>query len=365
VKLPVVIVVAAAMCGAGALGAAAYHATIGHATRASVHTDRLDAALPAPHRAMSHGSGAAQGVTATAIDAALEHAFSVAHAAVVYIDNVGVDSGSGVIYDSSGDIVTNAHVVTGTPTLRVTLESGQTLPARLVGTDTADDLAVIHIAATGLPAARFSAGPPRVAQMALAIGSPLGLQQSVTTGVISALDRTVQESGGAYLPDAIQTSAPINPGNSGGALVDLDGTVLGIPTLEELDPQNNNGGAAQGIGFAVPSTRVTYIAHQLIATGEVAHTGRAYLGVTVSDPAPGTVVGAIVLQVRAGTPAARAGLRVGDVLTALDGRALMGEADLLAALTRQRPGEVVAFTLSRGGRTQRVRLRLGELSAAR
>jgi S1-C subfamily serine protease len=151
-----------------------------------------------------------------------------------------------------------------------------------VGTDTADDLAVIHINARGLTAAHFArAGSYQVAETVLAIGSPLGLQETVTSGVISALNRTVQESNGAYLPDAIQTSAAINAGNSGGALVDLAGEVVGIPTLKATD--SASGSAAQGIGFAVPSSRVTYIAHQIIATGHVAHTGRAYLGVSATD----------------------------------------------------------------------------------
>src|SRR5437763_12472965 len=220
--------------------------------------------------------------TGTAFDATTEHAFAVASPSVVYIKNVGVGSGSGVIYDSRGDIVTNAHVVANAQTLRVTLSSGKTYTARVVGTDTADDLAVIHVQASGLPAARFaSSGTYRVAQTVLAIGSPLGFQQTVTSGLISALNRTVQEPNGAYLPNALQTSAPINPGNSGGALVTLDGTVVGIPTLEASDPQS--GSTAQGIGFAVPSSRVTYIAHQIIATGRVEHTGRAYLGVGAVD----------------------------------------------------------------------------------
>ncbi len=194
-------------------------------------------------------------VSVTASDAVTERAFALASPSVVSISNAGVGSSSGVIYDRAGDIVTNAHVVSGAQTLTVTLNSGKTYTATIVGADTADDLAVIHINATGLTAARFATSRSDcVAETVLAIGSPLGLKQSVTAGLISALGRTVQESTGAYLPDAIQTSAAINPGNSGGALVNLAGAVVGIPTLEATDSQNNNGGAAQGIGFAVPST---------------------------------------------------------------------------------------------------------------
>ena len=315
-------------------------------------------------------------VSAAAVNAADEQAFAVASPSVVYVDNVGVGTGSGVIYDSTGDIVTNAHVVSGAQTITVTLSSGKTYTARLVGTDTADDLAVIHINATGLPAAHFaSSSSYKVAETVLAIGSPLGLQNTVTSGLISALNRTVQESNGAYLPNAIQTSAAINPGNSGGALVDLSGEVVGIPTLEATDDQNNNGGAAQGIGFAIPSSRVTVIAHQLIATGTVAHTGRAYLGVSAEDAATQststfgqststTVSGALVEQVASGSPAAQAGIQQGDVITALGGKTITSEDDLLAALATEKPDTTVAVTLERNGSTLTVSVHLGELAAS-
>jgi S1-C subfamily serine protease len=312
--------------------------------------------------------------TGTALDATTEHAFAVASPSVVYIKNVGVGSGSGVIYDPSGDIVTNAHVVAGAHTLRVTLSNGETFTARIVGTDTADDLAVIHINASGLPAARFaSSGTYQVAQTVLAIGSPLGFQQTVTSGLISALNRTVQEPNGAYLPNAIQTSAPINPGNSGGALVTLDGTVVGIPTLEASDPQS--GSTAQGIGFAVPSSRVAYIAHQIIATGRVEHTGRAFLGVGAVDATSAqgspfafgnggpTVEGALVQNVAPGSPADQAGVQQGDVITAANGQPITGEDDVLVALAHGKPGQTMTLQLNRNGSTLTVHVHLGELPA--
>lgn len=327
-------------------------------------------------------AGAQQPANATSvasIDSATERAFAKASRSVVYVENVGVGSGSGVIYDASGDIVTNAHVIENAQQLRVTLSTGRTYSARLVGRDVADDLAVLHINARGLPAAHFAgASTFRVARTVLAIGSPLGLQQSVTSGLISALNRTVQEGTGAYLPDAIQTSAPINPGNSGGALVTLDGSVVGIPTLEASDPQNNNGGAAQGIGFAVPSTRVTVIAHQIITTGKVQHTGRAYLGVTAVDATAaqqsnpffggsGTaapLTGALVQSVGAGSPAERAGVQQGDVIVAVNGTPVSGESDLLVALAHARPGSTMHLTISRNGSRSSASAALGELAAA-
>jgi S1-C subfamily serine protease len=338
-------------------------------------------------------------VSASSVDAVTENAFKAVSASVVYVNNVGVGSGSGVIYDSTGDIVTNAHVVASATKLTVTLNTGKTYTAKLVGSDTADDLAVIHIDATGLPAAHFaSSGSYQVAETVLAIGSPLGLQETVTSGLISALNRTVQEENGAYLPNALQTSAPINPGNSGGALVDLNGNVVGIPTLEATDPQNNNGGAAQGIGFAIPSSRVTFVAGQIIKTGTVQHTGRAYLGVTAVDASQvasqygqggfgngfgnggfgsggglgpgngGTVTptqqGAYVEQVGSGSPAANAGIQQGDVITAANGQAITGESDLLTALANAKPGAKMTLTIDRNGSTVTVTVTLGELPAA-
>jgi S1-C subfamily serine protease len=321
-------------------------------------------------------AAARQTTTGTSYDALVEHAFAVASPSVVYIENVGVGSGSGVIYDRSGDIITNAHVVESAHTLRVTLATGKTLSARIVGTDTADDLAVIHVQASNLPAARFAtAGSFGVAQTVLAIGSPLGLQQTVTAGLISALGRTVSEGNGAYLPDALQTSAPINPGNSGGALVTLDGTVVGMPTLEASDPQNNNGGAAQGIGFAIPSTRITYVVHQFLATGHLKHTGRAYLGVSSSDAQSGSssagsttqtpsVAGAVVNSVGAGSPAQKAGVQQGDVITAFNGTPISSQDALLTALAHHKPGNSVTLTLNRNGASVTVHVHLGELPAA-
>jgi len=372
--------VAAIVVGVGGLVAAAVLAVggaAGHGSPSSPVAAPRAAVAPAALRSVV-ARGARGGRGATPGDAATERAFAVASRSVVYVANIGVGSGSGVIYDAGGDIVTNAHVVANAQALRVTLATGRAYDARLVGADTADDLAVVHIDAGRLPAARFAAsGTYRVAQTVLAIGNPLDLKQSVTSGLISALGRTVRESNAAYLPDAIQTSAPINPGNSGGALVPLDGAVVGIPTLEATDPQNNNGGAAQGIGFAVPGGRVTSIASQLIATGRVAHTGRADLGVVATDArqqdqARGffgnggdtvpTVAGAIVQDV--GGPAATAGMRQGDVITAVDGQAIGGEDDLLAALAQRPPGDTVALTLDRDGGMLTVRVRLGELAAS-
>ena len=199
-------------------------------------------------------------------------------------------SGSGVVYDTKGDIVTNAHVVGTATTLQVSLPSGgKPLPAEIVGVFAPDDLAVIKVdggAGALHPASFGRSASVRVGEIVLAMGNPLGLTGTVTDGIVSATGRTVSEGEGssAVLISAIQTSAAINPGNSGGALVNLAGQVIGIPTLAATSPQL--GGAAAGIGFAIPSDTVTSIAGQLIATGKVSNSGRASLGIaaqTVAD----------------------------------------------------------------------------------
>lgn len=333
------------------------------------------AVTPIPVQTVANNAAALETTGNTAIspiDQATEHAYAVASPSVVYVESVGVGSGSGVIYDSAGDIITNNHVVSGASQLRVTLNSGQTVPATLVGVDKVDDLAVIRINATGVTAARFaSAGSYHLAQTVLSIGSPLGLKQSVTSGLISGLGRVEQEPGGAYLPNAIQTSAPINPGNSGGALVTLDGTVVGVPTL--VQSSSPNGTATQNIGFAIPSERVVSVANQIIATGKVQHTGRAYLGLAPTDstnqspfgtngfsPDPSTpsVAGALVSRISPNGPAGRAGIQQGDVITSVEGHSVATAEDLLTTLAHKKPGDTIALKLNRNGSTVSVSVRL-------
>jgi putative serine protease PepD len=317
----------------------------------------------------------AAGISAASIDRVTEQAYVTTSKFVVYVESKGVGSGSGIIYDSKGDIVTNYHVVEGATSLTVTLNDGRTLPARIVGIDKADDLAVIRlIGASGLSAAHFArAGTYQVAETVLAVGSPLGLKQSVTSGLLSGLHRVEQEPNGAYLADAIQTSAPINPGNSGGALVTLDGTVVGIPTLEQTS--SASGAATQDIGFAIPAERVVLIADQLIATGKVQHTGRAYLGIAPSDASgqsggsfdPSDAVpgmsGALVSQVASGGPAARAGIQQGDVITKADGTTITSAQDLLTVLAGKKPGDTLTLTLDRSGTTVSLHVKLSEMPA--
>jgi S1-C subfamily serine protease len=281
------------------------------------------------------------------------------------------DLGSGVVFDSKGDIVTNDHVVGSAKSFTVTPSGSATaLKATLVGAYPPDDLAVIRVSKPdALKPARFAdSKKAQVGDIVLAVGNPLGLASSVTNGIISAVGRTVSEpqggdSPGATLPDTIQTSAAINPGNSGGALVNLDGQVVGIPTLAATDAQLG-GGAAPGIGFAISSNIVKDVAGQLVAHGKVVNSHRAALGVrvvTVAGP-NGQSAGVGILSVQPGSGAAKAGLKAGEVITAVNGTPTPSEQDLEAVLANLSPGKTVGVKVTRPDGTNRtVKVTLGSL----
>jgi putative serine protease PepD len=267
--------------------------------------------------------------------------------------------GSGIVYDAQGHIVTNAHVIGTARTFTVTLYDGKRLSGTLVGSFPPEDVGVIDIDTTGLrPAAWAPSSSVAVGEIVLAVGNPLGLRASVTQGIVSAVGRLGEEGGGIVLPDTIQTSAAINPGNSGGALVDLRGRVVGLPTLGAVNPQA--GTPAAGIGFAISSTRALFIAKQLIASGRVSNSGRAYLGIRVGQ-APGAP-GVVIAEVIAGSPAAKAGLAVGDAIVSVAGRATPDPQTLASVLATKKPGQTVkVVTESPSGRRRSFDLTLGEL----
>ncbi|MEU8969546.1 trypsin-like peptidase domain-containing protein [Streptomyces monashensis] len=278
--------------------------------------------------------------------------------------------GSGVVYDDRGHIVTNAHVVGQDKTFRVTTaNSEEPLTASLVYSYPVQDLAVIKLdrVPAGLRAATFGDSEKvDVGQIVLAMGSPLGLSSSVTQGIVSAVGRTVSENRarggtGATLANLVQTSAAINPGNSGGALVNLNGEVIGIPTLAAADPALG-GSAAPGIGFAIPASMVRTIAGQIVKEGRVVDSGRAALGVigrTVVD-ASYRPTGVAVVSVRPGSAAARAGLRQGDIITRLGKQPISTITSLSEALAADRPGQKTSVTYERGGTEKTVHVTLGE-----
>ncbi len=266
--------------------------------------------------------------------------------------------GSGVVFDAKGHIVTNAHVVSGGGPLTVTLPNGKRYPGQLVGTFAEDDLAIVKIDAAGLePVPLAPTSKLAVGDIVLAIGNPLGLRSSVTDGIVSALGRTVSEPTGVAIPHTIQTSAAINPGNSGGALVDLSGRLVGIPTLTATDPEL--GGEATGIGFAIPSDTVQEIATQIVDDGKVVASHRAFLGVQTLDVLDGG--GAYVGHVQSGGPAAKAGIRVGDVITDVANTPTPAGAELSAALATLEPGQKVEVAIRRAGAIRKtVDVTLGE-----
>ncbi|MGZ4461377.1 MAG: S1C family serine protease [Gaiellaceae bacterium] len=257
--------------------------------------------------------------------------------------------GSGIVLDDEGDVVTNAHVVTDFHDFAVTLADGSEHRAALVGSYPAGDVAVVRLRdVKPHPASFADSSKIAVGEFAFAIGNPLGLRSSVTQGIVSSVGRTVSEPGGVTLPSAVQTSAPINPGNSGGALVDITGRVIGIPTLAATDPEFG-GAQAPGIGFAIPSNTVLELAGRLIIAGHVPHARRAYLGVEVTTIVGG---GVLVQSVLKGGPAARSGIRPGDVILAINGTATPTTEALSLALTQLKPGQRVNVRLLKpsGGR---------------
>lgn len=264
--------------------------------------------------------------------------------------------GSGVILRSDGYILTNNHVVKEATRIDVRLRDGKRYPATLVGADSATDLAMLKIDARGLPQAEFaSSEKARVGQFVIAIGSPFGLDYTVTTGVLSAKGRG--GIGANEIEDYLQTDASINPGNSGGPLVDLQGQVLGINTMII--------GRGSGIGFAIPAEIAQRVARQLIVNGSVK---RAWLGVSFQEITPELAAhfggdfdgGALVNAVVPGGPADKAGLRSGDVITGVGNQPIREGHDLLRSVLRQGVGERVNLEVRRGGKTRQIAVVTGE-----
>ena len=274
---------------------------------------------------------------------------------------VGGGEGTGVVMSEDGLILTNNHVVAAAASggsVRVTFNDGSTAVARIVGRDPVTDLAVLDADATGLTPATFgSSADLAPGEEVVAIGSPLGLQGTVTSGIVSALDRPVRTGGSGPLEtestviDAIQTDAAINPGNSGGPLVDLAGHVVGINSAIATLGGGGQSGSI-GLGFSIPIDQARRVARQLVEDGQATH---ARLGVSVQDTADGAGIAAVD-----GTgAAAEAGLRPGDVVVSLDGRRIDGADALIAATRSHQPGERVAVTYLRDGARSTVTVALG------
>ncbi|WP_405580632.1 S1C family serine protease [Streptomyces sp. NBC_01190] len=352
-------------------GAAAVCATVLLATGCSSDSDS-GAAGSAGGRLVGDAPAVAAASGGDALQSAYQNTVRNVLPSVVEITTKS-DLGSGVIFDTKGDIVTNAHVVGGAKTFKVSLASGgRALDAKLVAAFPANDLAVIRLSAPPdnlKPAVFADSTKVSVGEIVLAMGNPLGLSSSVTEGIVSATGRTVSESQNdsasgtvATIPDLVQTSAAINPGNSGGALVDLNNQVIGIPTLAATDPQLGSG-AANGIGFAIPSDTVTRIAGQIVRTGKVTNSGRAALDVTVRGVVgPGfQAAGVAIVSTAKNGAAAKAGLKAGDIITKAGRTKITTVQSLTEALAGMDPGQRITVDYTRDGDPHSVRVTLGSL----
>lgn len=362
------IVLAVAACGSGSQGASGSAAAA--AQPSSAASGSPAATGPSPQGASSPAGGtppAGQGAAASENPPEtwerIPGIVDATQPSVVTIVRQGAE-GSGVVWSADGVIVTNNHVVEGANTVEIRFADATRANADVVATDPLSDLAIVKANRTGLPAATFSTVPPEVGALAIAMGNPLGFENSVTAGIVSGLHRSIPNAAAQApaLIDLIQTDAAISPGNSGGALVGGDGRVMGINVA--FIPPNAR---AVSIGFAIPSTFATDIVTKLLADGHVDH---AALGVRLLDLTPQIVQqfnlqaseGALVADVLSGGPADRAGIQAGDIVTQLDGQPIRTSEDLLAALRAHNPGDRVRVTLTRDGTQEQVDLVLGELT---
>jgi S1-C subfamily serine protease len=275
--------------------------------------------------------------------------------------------GSGVIYSEDGLILTNEHVVRNNTQVEVAFADGQRVAGTVTAADRVSDLALVQAEREDLPAARFQSGLPEIGELAVVIGSPLGFENTVTSGIISGLHRQIPGSASSSqsLVDLIQTDAAISPGNSGGAVVNGQGEIIGISEAY-IPPQ----AGAVALGFAIPAPTATAIAEELLEDGTADH---AYLGLTPGAITPQIAnelgledtTGTMVMSVAEGGPADEAGLRPGDVLTTLEGEELDSPEDLLAALRRLDPGDTTTVGFERGNEPQDVEVEVTERPSGR
>ena len=270
--------------------------------------------------------------------------------------------GSGFVLNKNGDIVTAEHVVTGAQSIKVTFADGRSATANLVGTDTGEDVALIHVNVPSSELHPLTLGDSSTLQVGdgvVAIGSPFGLPGTVTAGIVSALGRAITSPNNWTIANAVQTDAAINPGNSGGPLLNSVGQVIGINDQIDTNSTNATGqGSSSGVGFAVPSNTIARVARAIIATGKAQN---AYVGVELQSSSTG---GASVGTVQPGSPAATGGVKSGDTITAVDGHSVSSVNQFIATIANYSPGDTVTFTVQRSGTTTNVKVRLGNQPAA-
>ncbi|MGP4056176.1 S1C family serine protease [Mycobacterium sp. 4D054] len=323
----------------------------------SSSTNSAETGTPAP----PNGSPAPAPTAGTDIPALVRQ---VEPSVVTVLTETGV--GSGIVYRADGIIVTNAHVVAGAQDVTIALADGQQVQGKVRGVDEVSDVAVIQADRKSLPAAKFQNPLPQVGELAVVIGSPLGFEATVTSGIISGLHRQIPGSAstGASLVDLIQTDAAISPGNSGGAVLDAQGEVVGM-SVAYIPPT----AGAVALGFAIPTATVVDVADQLLTTGTVRH---SYIGIQPATLTPeiarllgvDRTSGVVVMRVSTPSPAAEAGIRPGDIVIAFNGEETATAEELIAALRGTKPGDRVRLTVLRGAETREITVVVAERPAA-
>jgi putative serine protease PepD len=263
--------------------------------------------------------------------------------------------GTGFVLDTKGDIVTNEHVIDGATSIVVKFQNGKTTKASLVGSDKNNDLAVIKVdpsVTTLTPLPLGDSNAVQTGESVFAIGSPFGLTESLSAGVVSATGRQIESPASTEIANAIQTDAAINHGNSGGPLLNASGNVIGITAQIESGSDGN-----EGVGFAIPINTVKTVTSALMAGQKIAH---PFLGIEIQDAAAG---GAQISKINSGSPAANAGLQVGDVITAIDSTQVTSSSDLVNAVSADTVGQKVTLTITRAGASQTIQVTLGATSA--
>ena len=268
----------------------------------------------------------------------------------------GTAEGSGFVLDKDGNVVTNQHVVDGAQSVEVKFADGTKATAKVVGADASSDLAVVRVSGVDSsklqPLALADSSSAEVGNSVVAIGSPYGLEGTLTAGVVSALGRSITSPNRYTITNAIQTDAPINHGNSGGPLLDSEGEVIGVNSQIESDT-----GESTGVGFAIPSNTVKTVSNQILEGGQASH---PFLGVQLSDSEAGPAIAALTSD----GPAARAGLKQGDVVTAIDGRKVETSDDLVAAVQGHKVGDKITLTVRRSGGSAEIQATLGNQASS-
>jgi S1-C subfamily serine protease len=368
-RTPVIAALAAALA-VGAGGGVAAYATWGSNTKTVVRQVTVDSSTPAS----STSSLSVGEIYRRAYKGVVELTVSWTQDSPFGESRTQRAQGSGFVYDTKGNLITNQHVVDGATSISVKFWNGASYKGTVVGTDPSTDLAVVHVDAPSsllVPLALGDSSKVAVGDGVVAIGAPFGLEETVTSGIVSALHRQIDAPNNFTISDSIQTDAAINHGNSGGPLLDLQGKVIGVNAQIESDSGGND-----GVGFAIPANTVKSIVSQLLANGKAEH---AFLGVrAVTIPSSvaselNLAAGAELATVRRGTPAAQAGLHAatgtrtvngqeyatgGDVITAIDGKKIETVDALIAAVSAKQPGDTVSIRYVRAGKSHTVRVKL-------